>query len=57
MFSKELWRELTAGLNKPPLIRKKTQALTANEKPNASAIYSNCDGVDCAGVPVLTPVP
>jgi len=29
---------LTAGLNSPPLIRKKTQTLTAREKPNANEI-------------------
>jgi hypothetical protein len=29
----------TAGLKRPPLIRKKTQALTARLKPNASEMY------------------
>jgi len=31
--------ELTAGLNKPPLMRKKTQTLTASEKPKAREMY------------------
>jgi len=38
---------VTAGLNIPPLMRKKTQALTVRLKPNASAMYSRvlADGV------------
>ena len=35
----------TTGLNKPPLIRKKVQALTVKLNPAASAIYNNCCGV------------
>lgn len=31
----------TAGLKRPPLMRKKTQAQTARLKPNASEMYSN----------------
>lgn len=31
---------LTAGLKRPPLIRKNAQALTANDDPNAAAINS-----------------
>ena len=30
----------TAGLNRPPLTRKKIHALTASEKPNERAMYS-----------------
>ena len=30
----------TAGLNKPPLMRKKTQTVTAKEKPNANEMYN-----------------
>lgn len=37
---------LTAGLNKPPLILKKTQALTAREKPKHKLMYSNCAGFE-----------
>lgn len=33
--------EHTAGLNSPPLIRKKTQTLTAKENPKARDMYSN----------------
>lgn len=35
---------VTAGLKRPPLMRKKTQALTARLKPNASAMYSRVLG-------------
>ena len=31
----------TAGLKRPPLIRKKTQALTANENPKLNAINNS----------------
>lgn len=47
---------LTAGLKRPPLIRKKTQALTAKEKPKASEMYNNWDGFFCTVV-VMTVVP
>lgn len=30
---------VTAGLNKPPLMRKKTHALTASDMPNTKAMY------------------
>lgn len=33
--------KLTAGLNSPPLILKKTQTLIAKLKPNTSAIYNS----------------
>ncbi len=36
----------TAGLNNPPLIRKKTQAFTAKEKPKHRDIYNNWAGFD-----------
>ena len=38
---------VTAGLNRPPLIRKNTHAQTARENPNDNEIYSNApiDGV------------
>jgi hypothetical protein len=37
----ETWKRsrLTAGLKSPPLTRKKTQTLTAREKPKASEMY------------------
>lgn len=31
----------TAGLNKPPLMRKKTQTVTASENPKAREMYIN----------------
>lgn len=34
---------LTAGLNNPPVMRKKTQAFTASEKPKARAMKSKLD--------------
>jgi len=34
-------RAHTAGLKRPPLIRKKTQTVTASEKPNAKEMYSS----------------
>ena len=49
-------RSLTAGLNKPPLIRKKTHALTASEKPKLKLIYSNSEGFFCATC-VITVLP
>ena len=36
---------VTAGLNSPPEIRKKTHALTASEKPNDNAMYCSCCGL------------
>jgi hypothetical protein len=36
---------VTAGLNRPPLIRKNTHALTAREKPNERAMYWSCCGL------------
>lgn len=50
------WVLLTAGLNSPPLIRKKTHALTASEKPKLKLIYSNWAGLLCFIV-VVTVVP
>lgn len=47
---------LTAGLNSPPLILKKTHALTVKEKPNDRLIYNNCEGFFCTTV-VMTVVP
>lgn len=47
---------LTAGLNKPPLILKKTHALTASEKPKLKLIYSSSEGFFCATC-VITVVP
>ena len=35
----------TAGLNNPPLIRKKTHALTASENPKHKLIYSSWAGL------------
>jgi hypothetical protein len=35
-------RSLTAGLNNPPLILKKTHAFTARENPKQSATYCSC---------------
>jgi hypothetical protein len=34
--------KVTAGLNNPPEMRKKTQAVTAREKPNERAMYCSC---------------
>ena len=39
---------LTAGLNNPPLMRKKTHAFTASENPKLKLIYSNSEGFFCA---------
>ena len=36
---------VTAGLNNPPEIRKKTHTLTISEKPNDSAIYISTCGL------------
>ena len=47
---------LTAGLNKPPLILKKTHALTVRENPKLKLIYSNSEGFFCATF-VMTVVP
>lgn len=47
---------LTAGLNSPPLIRKKTHAFAARENPNAKLMYSSSEGFFCATV-VMTVVP
>ena len=46
----------TAGLKRPPLIRKNTQAFAVRENPNDKLIYSNCDGFFCTTV-VVTCVP
>lgn len=46
----------TAGLNKPPLILKKTHALTASEKPKLKLMYSSSEGFFCATF-VMTVVP
>ena len=49
--------ELTAGLKSPPLILKKTQALTARENPKLKLIYSSCAGFFCATVvTIVVPV-
>jgi hypothetical protein len=37
---------VTAGLNSPPLMRKKTQALTAKLKPKERAMYCSCWGFE-----------
>lgn len=37
---------VTAGLNRPPLMRKKTQALTASENPKPRYIYCSCCGFE-----------
>ena len=47
---------LTAGLNNPPLMRKKTHAFTASENPKLKLIYSNSEGFFCATW-VMTVVP
>ena len=39
----------TAGLNKPPLMRKNTQTLTARLKPNDRLMYSNTDALALNG--------
>ena len=46
----------TAGLNKPPLILKKTHAFTASEKPKLKLMYNNSEGFFCATC-VITVVP
>ena len=46
----------TAGLNRPPLILKKTHALTASEKPKLKLICNNSEGFFCATC-VMTVVP
>jgi hypothetical protein len=43
----EVVRLLTAGLNNPPLMRKKTQTLTARLKPKARAMYKSAPTVGC----------
>jgi hypothetical protein len=45
--------KLTAGLNNPPLMRKKIQALTARLNPNESDMYNSFDG---STPPVVEPV-
>jgi len=45
--------KLTAGLNNPPLMRKKIQAFTARLKPNESEMYRSFDG---STPPVVAPV-
>jgi hypothetical protein len=45
---------LTTGLKRPPLVRKKVQAVTAKLKPTTKAVYSSCAGV-CGFVAVETP--
>ena len=48
---------LTAGLKSPPLILKKTQALTANENPKLKLMYSSCAGFFCTTVvTIVVPV-
>lgn len=47
---------LTAGLNNPPLMRKKTHAFTASENPKLKLMYSNSEGFFCATF-VMTVVP
>lgn len=42
---------VTAGLNRPPLMRKKTQALTARLNPNASEMYKSSAIVGAAPKP------
>lgn len=49
-------QSLTAGLNKPPLILKKTQAFTASENPKLKLMYNNSEGFFCATC-VITVVP
>jgi len=39
----DVMSRLTAGLKRPPLIRKKAHALTAREKPNAREMYIKFD--------------
>jgi hypothetical protein len=46
-------RALTAGLNSPPLIRKKIQALTMRLNPKDREMYNNFDG---STPPVFEPV-
>jgi hypothetical protein len=48
-------KSLTAGLNKPPLIRKNTHAFTASEKPKHSAMYCSCCGLLPASATVAPP--
>ena len=47
---------VTAGLKSPPEIRKKTQALTASEKPKQRAMYCSCCGFEPASATVRPPV-
>jgi hypothetical protein len=42
---------VTAGLKRPPLMRKKTQALTARLKPKASEMYKSSPIVGMAPKP------
>lgn len=44
---------LTAGLNKPPLIRKNTQTFTMSEKPKDSAMYNSTSGLKPVSWPVV----
>ena len=47
---------VTAGLNKPPLMRKNTHALAAREKPKLSDMYKSWEGFFCCTV-VITVLP
>lgn len=48
---------LTAGLNNPPLMRKKTHAFVANAKPNERLIYKSWAGFFCwTVVTTMSPV-
>ena len=45
--------KVTAGLNRPPLIRKKIQTLTISEKAKTSAIYCSTAGEKPVSAPVV----
>jgi hypothetical protein len=47
------WGKPTAGLNNPPLMRKKIHALTMRLKPNDREIYSNVAGLNPVAAPVV----
>ena len=46
---------LTAGLKRPPLIRKNTQALTAKENPKARAMKASAEVFGVCEMPPLPP--
>jgi hypothetical protein len=45
--------QLTAGLNKPPEIRKKTHTFTIREKPKTRAMYNKTSGLKPVSPPVV----